>query len=84
MEIISSSLQLEYNKMSVGNIIYRNQKGVYVPGIKPPPNTLATSVPKGPVTCISTKYNLYHKWLMLRKQYQRIHKVNAYLSSMYL
>ena len=40
MEITSGSLQLEYNKMSVGNIIYRNLEGVYIPGIKLPPNTL--------------------------------------------
>ena len=49
MEIASGSLQLEYNKMSVGNIVYRHPKSVYVLGIKPPPNTLATSIPKGPV-----------------------------------
>ena len=47
MEITSGSLQLEYNKMSVGNIIYRNPKGVYIPSIKPPTSTLATSIPKG-------------------------------------
>ena len=77
MEITSDSIQLEYNKMSVGNIIYHNPKGVYVPGIKPPPNTLATFVPKVQ-SCTSTKYNLNNKWLMLRKKYQRIHKFNAY------
>ena len=49
MEITSGSLQLEYNKMSVRNIIYHNPKLVYTLGIKRPPNTLATSIPKARV-----------------------------------